>query len=356
MWQGQGSPPDVSVRGENMLAPDEVAAMVRLKSLGWGTRKIAAALGCSRTTVKRYVEGGGFMGYRQPRRGRRLDGLDDWLAEGFRQHRGNAEVVRQDLARELGILVSLRTVERAVTPLRQALRAEARACVRFETPPGKQLQIDFGETKVAIGGELVRVHLFVATLGYSRRVYVRGFRHERQSAWFDGLEGAFRHFGGVPQEVLLDNARALVDHHDAATREVRFNHRLHALARYWGFRPRACARIGRAPRARTSAASATSSATPSPVMSLRAGRRSRRISTGGCARLPIGGCTVPPGRCRCCALSAMRLRRSSRSRADHPFGRCVSLFAACRPIVRSKSMPTATACLGGSSARACRSW
>jgi len=241
MFEGQGSPPDVSMWGENMLAPDEVAAMVRLKSLGWGTRKIAAALGCSRTTVKRYIEAGGFAAYRQPRRGRRLDGLDDWLAQRFRQHRGNAEVVRQDLARELGILVSLRTVERAVAPLRQALRAEARACVRFETPPGKQLQIDFGETRGAIGGESIRVHLFVATLGYSRRVYVRGFRHERQSAWFDGLEGAFRHFGGVPQEVLLDNARALVDHHDAATREVSFNDRLHAFARYWGFRPRACA-------------------------------------------------------------------------------------------------------------------
>jgi hypothetical protein len=45
----------------------------------------------------------------------------------------------------------------------------------------------------------------------------------------------------VPQEVLLDNARALVEHHDAATREVRFNERLHAFARYWGFQPRACA-------------------------------------------------------------------------------------------------------------------
>jgi transposase len=224
-----------------MLAPDEVAAMVRLKSLGWGTRKIAAALRCSRTTVKRYVEVGGWVAYRQPRRGRRLDGLDDWLAERFRRHRGNAEVVRQDLVRELGILASLRTVERAVARLRQALQAEARACVRFETPPGRQLQIDFGETRVAIGGESVRLHLFVATLGYSRRLYVRGFQHERQSAWFDGLEGAFRHFGGVPQEVLLDNARALVDHHDTATREVRFNDRLHAFARYWGFRPRACA-------------------------------------------------------------------------------------------------------------------
>jgi hypothetical protein len=34
---------------------------------------------------------------------------------------------------------------------------------------------------------------------------------------------------------------ALVDHHDAATREVRFNEPLHAFARYWGFRPHACA-------------------------------------------------------------------------------------------------------------------
>jgi hypothetical protein len=33
----------------------------------------------------------------------------------------------------------------------------------------------------------------------------------------------------------------LVDHHNPATREVVFNQRLHAFARYWGFRPWACA-------------------------------------------------------------------------------------------------------------------
>jgi hypothetical protein len=55
------------------------------------------------------------------------------------------------------------------------------------------------------------------------------------------MEAAFRHFGGMPCEVLLDNARALVDRHDVATSEVVFNARLHAFARYWGFRPRACA-------------------------------------------------------------------------------------------------------------------
>jgi transposase len=170
-----------------------------------------------------------------------LDGLEDWLAERFRRHRGNADVVRQDLERERGLAVSLRTIERAVAGWRRELRTEALATVRFETPPGHQLQIDFGEMRGSIGGESVRLYLFVATLGYSRRVFVQAFGHERQSAWLDGMEAAFCHFGGVPREVLLDNARALVDRHDMATREVSFNERLLAFSRYWGFRPQACA-------------------------------------------------------------------------------------------------------------------
>jgi transposase len=146
-----------------MLAPDEVAAMVRLHQMGWGTRRIAGELGCSRNTVKRYLAAGGWVAIRPARRRRRLDGLEEWLKERFRQHRGNCDVVRQDLLREHGLTVSLRTVERAATPLRQALQAEARACLWFETPPGQQLQIDFGATTASIGGERVRLHLFVAT-------------------------------------------------------------------------------------------------------------------------------------------------------------------------------------------------
>ncbi len=224
-----------------MRVPDEVAAMLQLHRLGWGLRRIGREVGCSPMTVRRYLAEDGWAPFRSPVRPRVLAGHEAWLAERFRRHRGNADVVRQELAGELGIAVSLRTVERAVVHLRRELAAEALATVRFETPPGRQLQIDFGERGVLIGDEVVRVYLFVATLGYSRRVYVRAFRHERQSAWFDGLEGAFQHFGGLPGEVLLDNARALVEHHDAGTREVLFNARFHAFARYWGVRPVACA-------------------------------------------------------------------------------------------------------------------
>ena len=53
----------------------------------------------------------------------------------------------------------------------------------------------------------MRVHLAVLTLGYSRRLLVRAFRSEKQDHWLQTLEEGFRHWGGVPQEVLVDNAR-----------------------------------------------------------------------------------------------------------------------------------------------------
>ena len=236
-----GCPSWIDPRGQEMKTPDDVAAMLRLKECGWGLKRIARELGCSHHTVKHYVAAGGPRPFKSPQRAKVLDGLEDWLRERFLRHRGNADVIRQDLATEKGIAVSLRTLQRAVQPYRQALKAEALATVRFETPPGRQLQIDFGERLVEIGGIKIRAFVFVATLGHSRRCHVRAFRHERQESWFSGLESAFTTFGGVPEEVLMDNPRALVERHDAASRQVTFNDKLIAFAKHWGFRPRACA-------------------------------------------------------------------------------------------------------------------
>mgnify|MGYP001282600392 CR=1 FL=1 len=228
-------------RGQVMKMPDDVAQMLRLKACGWGLKRIGRALGCSHHTVKHYVAAGGVAPFRSPKRTKLLDGLEDWLRERFIRHRGNADVVRQDLLAEKGLAVSRRTLQRAVRPYRQALKAEALATVRFETPPGRQLQIDFGERLVEIAGARVKAFMFVATLGHSRRGHVRAFRHERQESWFAGLESAFTTFGGVPEEVLMDNPRALVVRHDAVSRTVLFNDKLLAFAKHWGFGPRACA-------------------------------------------------------------------------------------------------------------------
>lgn len=226
---------------QTMLAPQEVQRMLALQAQGWGAKRISKELGCSRNTVHEYLRSGGWKPMDVSGRASILAPHQAWLEQRLRQHKGNADVVRQELQREFGIAVSLRTVQRAVAPMRVALRAQAVAHVRFETAPGLQLQVDFGSTHVQVGEELTRVFLFVATLGYSRRTYVLLSLHERQSAWLLGLEGAFRHFGGVTHEVLIDNARALVEEHNRQTREVRLNERFRSFCRYWGVTPRACA-------------------------------------------------------------------------------------------------------------------
>jgi transposase len=230
-----------SKRGGIMQSPEVVEKILYLASAGWGKKRIAKELGTTPKTVRKYLRLQGWQPYQRKESNKKLKVLDGWLENELKTHKGNAAVVHQELARQHNIAVHPRTVQRAVKSFRQKLEIEALATVRFETPPGQQMQIDFGSMKVNIGGSAIRIYLFAATLGHSRKQYVRAFTHERQSAWFEGIEGAFQHFGGVSEHILIDNASALVTKHNPQTREVVFNIRFHAFAKYWGFTPRACA-------------------------------------------------------------------------------------------------------------------
>jgi transposase len=231
---------------EPVLTVEEVTVMKSLWRKGWGIKGLSRELGHGRNTVRKWVRAwragleapvGSGSG---PGRPRSLQAVaPDWLRSQLLAHQGNADVVRQELVRTHGISPSLRTVERAVVEYRRELRAEKLATVRFETAPGKQIQADFGVKVARIGGEPVRVYLCVLTLGYSRRTFVQAFTHERQENWLTALERAFLYFGGVCEEVLVDNARALVKHNDGQGNVV-FNAEFLAFCEHWGIRPRAC--------------------------------------------------------------------------------------------------------------------
>ena len=79
-----------------MKLPEEVAAVMSLHGKGWGSRRIAKALGMSRNTVKRYLRQGGWKPYAQPQRSRKLAGLECFVEEEFRRHRGNAAYSAED--------------------------------------------------------------------------------------------------------------------------------------------------------------------------------------------------------------------------------------------------------------------
>ena len=76
------------------------------------------------------------------------------------------------------------------------------------------MKASFASCRVWVGDAEVTAHLFVCTLFYSRRLYPEAFPHERLGAVFEGHEHAFRHFGGVPARVVVDNARPVVLRHD----------------------------------------------------------------------------------------------------------------------------------------------
>jgi transposase len=190
-----------------MLEPDVRRQIHVLRGHGWGTKAIAKELGIARNTVKRYVVLGDRAAI-QIRPNRRV--LDEvGRAEAERLFEGPAEgnaVVVARMLRQQGYAISQRRCQELLEERRRARRVAAVATVRYETAPGHQLQVDFGQKLVEIGGQLVRVFLLVAVLGYSRRLFVKAFLAERHDDWREGIAEAFRHFGGVTQVVLGDNA------------------------------------------------------------------------------------------------------------------------------------------------------
>jgi transposase len=230
-----------------MVKPEIVDRIRDLSGQGLGSKRIAREVRVSRNSVRRYLAGA-TAGFQERPAARLLDAatlrevhdLFGTIAEG------NTVVIQQELARR-GFHVELRTLQRAVVPLRQEQRAAALATVRFETPPGQQIQIDFGEKVVCIAGQLVKVYLMTAVLGYSRRLYCRAFLAQRQDDWLEGLDGAFRHFGGLTEQILCDNASPLVTSHDRESGHVVWNPGFEAFCRDRGLAPKAC----RPRRART---------------------------------------------------------------------------------------------------------
>ena len=83
--------PERGVEGEEMRTPEDVLEMRRLHGLGWGTRRIAAQLGCSRTTVQVWLRRGRWRKPARRRKRRVLVGWEEWLRDRLAQHAGNRD-------------------------------------------------------------------------------------------------------------------------------------------------------------------------------------------------------------------------------------------------------------------------
>jgi transposase len=219
-----------------MLGKEDFIVIQALSKRGVYIRDIAEELGVHPRTVSRALKRGGPPRGGRRRRGSKLDRyrpvVDGLLAEGV----WNAMVILREIqaAGYQGGITVLKDYIRPKRPLRPS-----RATVRFETEPGRQLQSDWGELRVTIAGVETEVHFIVNTLGCSRRFHFWATDSEDAEHTYEGLIRSFEHFGGVPEEVLVDNQKVAVIENRPG-RPTQFNERFLDLAGHYGFRPRAC--------------------------------------------------------------------------------------------------------------------
>ncbi len=157
----------------------------------------------------------------------------------------SARILFQELRQAHGYRGSYETVKRFVRPLRTAEQAAERATVRFETPPGQQSQIDWGQARIHFRYRPIILHVFILTLGYSRRSFHEPCVGETLSQFLDAHERAFDYFGGHTLEHLYDRPRTVCQ--PAGDGRVVWNATFKQFADYWGFEPHLC----RAYRAQT---------------------------------------------------------------------------------------------------------
>lgn len=232
----------VPVSLEDMEAPvlgqQQWQAVHARRAVGETISAIARGLDLDRKTVRNCLLQSSWKPYQRAAPDSLLDAHRAWLAERAPQVNYSARILWQELRAQRGFEGGYVIVRRAVVPLRLAATAAGLTQCRFETGPGEQAQCDWGQITVPLGGVPTGIHIFVMTLGYSRRGFALGFLGERMPDLLAAHEAAFAHFGGRCEFLLYDRMRTVVL--GTAKGKPKLNSTFASFASYWGFTPRLC--------------------------------------------------------------------------------------------------------------------
>lgn len=211
--------------------------IISLHRQGLSMRAIARKLGIHRDTVKKHIEGKSLPQYRKNKRLESIldpyrQTIDDYLAEDDYQ-----ATWLLDRLKNMGYSGSYETVRDYVRLVKE--RHNRLAYTRFETEPGLQAQVDWGDFQVANpDGSSTTKYMFLMILGYSRAMYIEFVEQCTLEVFMDCHIRAFHFLCGVPGEILYDNMKQVVVGRSKG--KAVFNNEFIHFAHHYGFTPRAC--------------------------------------------------------------------------------------------------------------------
>jgi len=219
-----------------MIRKEDFAVIKSLHQRGAFMKDIAEELGVHPRTVSRALKRGGAPKRERRRTESKLESYKPKIDQLLAENVWNANVILREIQAE-GYSGGYTILRQYIQPKRVV--RPSRATVRYETEPGQQLQSDWGEIVVQIADRPTRVHFIVNQLGYSRRFHFWCTDREDAEHTYEGIIRSFEYFGGVSEQVLVDNQKSAVLEHPNQG-QVRFNERFLDLAGHYGFTPRAC--------------------------------------------------------------------------------------------------------------------
>jgi len=209
----------------------------RLKDLGFADRGIARSLKVSRETVAKYLENPN-PEKAQIQRASKLDPFKGEIAKMLDiDPKVSGEVIRRHLA-PLGFKGGKTILNDYLQTLRGNQR-DKRPFIRFESPPGAQMQIDWGHFgSLAYGNTKRKLYCMAVIECHSRMLYVEFTHSQRQQTLHRCLLNAFNFFHGTCRELVHDNMLTAVIERDGPL--IRYNEAFLAFLRHFHIAPLAC--------------------------------------------------------------------------------------------------------------------
>jgi transposase len=216
--------------------------ILELARQGLTVAAIAREMGHDRKTVRKYIERGLEPPAYKPRAAApsSLAPFTPYLRERLRDY---PTLTAKRLWRELcdrGFEGGYSSVTRVVRGIRPPVEVPFER--RFETPAGRQAQVDFAFFKATFEDEpeVERVvWLFSMVLGHSRWLWGRFVARQDLATVLRCHVAAFASLGGVPEQILYDRMKTAVLG-EADERGIVYHPKLIALAKHYGFAPKAC--------------------------------------------------------------------------------------------------------------------
>jgi len=222
-----------------MITTEELMKIKILYKQGYSQRAIADKLNISRNTVRRYLNSDADEPNYKKRE--KKESILDPFKEYIKDRISKAHPIRLSgvvLFREIKAM----NYTGGITLVRDFIRMQVyfeaeKEIIRFETQPGKQMQVDWGQMR---GGK-DPIHAFVCVLGYSRALFVVLTDNMRYETLEECHRLAFEYFQGVPEQIWYDNMKTVVIARDAyGEGKHRFHKGFYQFAKEAEFIPKLC--------------------------------------------------------------------------------------------------------------------